>query len=137
MSKKLISLSLAVCIIFCLSACDTTKTSSNPTNTPSEPKSDTTQDIDDSAVSEEIETKLSDSCDKILASGYDANSNYYELVANEKEDYTGTKIEMGIIKNNEWVIPLTSNSPFISESGLLIGARGVFEGSIYEERFAI
>jgi hypothetical protein len=89
----------------------------------------------DSNETEEV--KLSDNCDKILASGYDANSNYYELVANEKEDYSGTKIEMGIIKNNEWVIPLTSNSPFVSESGLLIGARGVFKGSIYEERFAI
>lgn len=133
-------MTVALCgllIMICLSACGTTETSSNPNSTQSESQSNTTQNTDESTVSEEIEAKLSNSCDKILASGYDANSNYYELVANEKEDYTGTKIEMGIIKNNEWVIPLTLNSPFVSESGLLVGAKGVFKGSIYEERFAI
>ncbi len=137
MSKKLITLLLTICIMIYLSACGTTETSNNPTDTPSESQTDTPQSTDESTVSEEIKAKLNNSCDKILASGYDADSNYYELVANEDEDYSGTKIEMGIIKNNEWVIPLTSNSPFVSESGLLIGARGNFKGSIYETGFAI
>lgn len=47
MSKKLISLLLAICMFFCLSACGTTETSSNPTNTPSESQTDTTQNIDE------------------------------------------------------------------------------------------
>lgn len=36
MSNKLISLLLVVCMLFCLSACGTTETNGNPTNTPSE-----------------------------------------------------------------------------------------------------
>lgn len=80
--------------------------------------------------------KLSDSCDKVLALGYDAEDNYYELVANEKEDYRGTTIEIGVIKNNEWLIDLSSNSPFVDGTGLLKGAGGNFKGSIYEEEFA-
>ncbi len=59
--------------------------------------------------------KLSDECDKIIACGYDADNNYYELVANESEDYTGTTIEMGVIKNNAWSIPMTTDCPFIDE----------------------
>ena len=80
---------------------------------------------------------LSESCNKILASGHDAEGNCFELVANETEDYNGTTIEMGIIKNNEWAIHLTSDCPFVDESGLLVGARGNFKGSIYEEEFAV
>ncbi len=46
MLKKLISLLLAVCMLFCLSACGATETSSNPTNTPSESQLDTSQNTD-------------------------------------------------------------------------------------------
>lgn len=53
MSKKLISLLLAVWMFFCLSACGTTKTNGNPTNTLSESQTDTTQDIDENTSGEE------------------------------------------------------------------------------------
>lgn len=53
MSKKLISILLAVCILFCLSACGATETSSNPTNTPSESQTDITQDTDENTLGEE------------------------------------------------------------------------------------
>lgn len=53
MSKKLISLLLAICMLFCLSACGTTETSSNPTNTPSESQTDTMKDNDENTFSEE------------------------------------------------------------------------------------
>ncbi len=53
MSKKLISLLLAVCMLFCLSACGTTEISSKSTNTPSESQTDTTQNIDENTLREE------------------------------------------------------------------------------------
>ena len=53
MSKKLLSLLLAVCMLFCLSACGTTETSSNKTNTPSETQTDTAQNTDENTLGEE------------------------------------------------------------------------------------
>lgn len=54
MSKKLISLLLAVCMLFCLSACGTTQTDSNPTNTPSE--SQTESENNNVSTNDEIST---------------------------------------------------------------------------------
>lgn len=83
--------------------------------------------------------QLSDDCDKVLAAGYDKDDNYYELVANETENYDGTKIEIGVIKNNKWSIPLTTDSPFIGKEGLLSRYNGNSNvtGSIYDEEFAV
>lgn len=53
MSKKLISLLLAICMLFCLSACGTTETSSNPTNTPPESQTNTAKDNNENTFSEE------------------------------------------------------------------------------------
>ena len=47
MSKKLISLLLAVCMLFCLSACGATETSGNVNNTLSESQTDTTQNTEE------------------------------------------------------------------------------------------
>lgn len=119
MLKKLISLLLAVCMLICLSACGTTETNSNPTekdndeDTLSEENSQVSTNTEDSKEIEEV--KLSDSCDKILASGYDADNNYYELVSNETEDYDGLKILIGVIKNNMWILEPTTNMPFVIE----------------------
>lgn len=52
MSKKLISLLLAVCILFCFSACGTTETNSNSTNISSESQTDTSQNIDEIVLTE-------------------------------------------------------------------------------------
>lgn len=59
--------------------------------------------------------ELSATCDKVLAFGSDNEGNYYELVANETEDYTGTTITIGVIKNNEWSVNMTSDLPFIGK----------------------
>lgn len=53
MSKKLISLLLAICILFCLSACGTTETSGNTTNTPSESQTEIMKDNDKNTFGEE------------------------------------------------------------------------------------
>ncbi len=78
--------------------------------------------------------RLSKNCDKILAYGEDKDGNYFELVANEREDFSGVTIELGIIKNNEWSVNLTTNSPFIGENGLLTKANHSCTGSIYDEK---
>ncbi len=64
--------------------------------------------------------KLSEGCDKILATGSNKNGDFYELVANQEETYDDVKIEIGVIKNNEWLLEPTSDMPFIDkETGLI------------------
>lgn len=58
------------------------------------------------------EIRLSAGCDKVLADGYDAQNNFYELVANQIEDYSGIRVEMGILKNNQWLVKLSNGFPF-------------------------
>ncbi len=59
MSKKLISLLLAVWMLFCLSACGITETSSNPTNTPYESQTDTTQNTEENTQTESENNEVS------------------------------------------------------------------------------
>lgn len=84
----------------------------------------------ESFVNETEESRLSDSCDKILASGYDADKNYYELVSSETEDYLGLKISIGVIKNNEWVLEPTTNMPFVTEENTF-SSKGPETGNVY------
>lgn len=59
-------------------------------------------------------------CDKVIAFGYDSDNNYYEMVANQSEDYNGVFIEIGFSINNSWVIEPTNDWPFIdSETGMI------------------
>lgn len=61
---------------------------------------------------------LSNTCDFILCCGTDAAGNVYELVANQTETSLEYKIEVGVIKNNEWLWPLSTDFPFLGEEGL-------------------
>ena len=79
-----------------------------------------TTDTNDNQVAATTATKkLSDDCDKILASGYNTNNDYYELVAIVSESYN-TQTKVGVIKNNKWLIEPTSDAPFIDENGALM-----------------
>ena len=69
-----------------------------------------------SPVSETEESRLSDSCDMLLCTGYDED-NYYELVANQIDSYPDSTFEFGVIKNNKWLIEMSSNCHFIDENG--------------------
>lgn len=69
-------------------------------------------------VIEEPKIKLSSQCDIVLAEGTDENGNVFELVANEIEDYTGTITKVGVIKNNQWLKPLSESHPFVNGSFL-------------------
>lgn len=64
------------------------------------------------------QTSLSASCDYILCSGVDTAGNHYELVANQTETALDFDITVGIIKNNEWLCPLSGDFPFLGEDGL-------------------
>ena len=66
--------------------------------------------------------QLSKSCDMVLASGYDGD-DYYQLVANETEDYNGVKDELGVIKNNEWLLKPTLDMPFVNDDGSMKGVK--------------
>lgn len=57
--------------------------------------------------------QLSASCDYILGQATDSKGNLLELVANDGQGYDG-KRTIGLIKNNEWLVKMTSDSPFKS-----------------------
>ncbi|MDO4748536.1 MAG: hypothetical protein Q4A12_05100 [Eubacteriales bacterium] len=72
---------------------------------------------------------LSESCDMVLVSGSESNGDFYELVANESESYEGVRLEIGVIKNNEWLLELTTDMPFVDKDGNIYGKKTT---SIYE-----
>lgn len=63
-------------------------------------------------------SKLSAECDTILCKGYDTDGNFYELVANQTESSSGYEITVGVIKNNNWIYPLSSDFPFLGDRGV-------------------
>lgn len=69
---------------------------------------------------------------KLFAYGYDENNNLYELVGEQIDMYAGTVNKFGVIKNDEWLIPMTEDTPFHDKDGRyinggtpLIGGRSV------------
>lgn len=74
--------------------------------------------------------KLSDSCEKILATGTNKNGDFYELVANQEETYDKVKIEIGVIKNNKWLLEPTSDMPFIDKKTGLLNVEDVNSNNI-------
>lgn len=71
-----------------------------------------------SQETDEFEEQLSSNCDVILCTGRDTSDNYYELVGNQTETSQGFNIQLGIIKNNQWLVELTDSFPFIGSDGL-------------------
>lgn len=61
----------------------------------------------------------------VLASGIDLDGNSYMMVGSESEDYNGVKVEIGVVKNDEWLIPLTSDFPFLKDNGEFINGGGL------------
>lgn len=69
--------------------------------------------VDESGIIQNSE--LAKSCQKIIGSGADKNGDIYEIVANVNEDYQGSQLVVGVIKNSQWLIELTSDNPYINE----------------------
>lgn len=65
--------------------------------------------------------QLSSTCDKVLVRVTEKDGSVYELVANEKESYAGVQAEIGIIKDNRWVLEMTSDHPFVDKDGTIFG----------------
>lgn len=137
--KKIFAVLLVGCLLFCATACSsgsadeeqsTNEIITNEDKNSTDTKFEEFKAEEPKTEEQKTEKKeLSDECDKILASGYDADGSYYELVANETEDYNGTIIKIGVIKDNVWSIPMTTDCPFIGEDGLLL----ISSQSIYDE----
>lgn len=127
--KKIISLLLLLVVtIVIVSGCTAQNTESNE-NVPNSIAESSYNEITDETTTETAtkEIRLSDTCDEILASGYDTEGNLYELVANQTENYSGVKIKIGVIKNNKWAVKPTSDMPFIKNDGSLQNGKGINE----------
>ncbi len=131
MKQKWVALFLAVCMLFSLAACSDGEEPIRE-DAEQEEEIETVESTTTTEAPEPTETqpapteppRLSDSCDRVLCTGYEG-SDFYELVATETEDYAGVKVKIGIIKNNQWEMPLTSDMPFIGENGALLGGKGL------------
>lgn len=58
-------------------------------------------------------SKLSDTCDVVLCEAT-VNGNHYELVANQHDAYPDTTFEFGVIKNNQWLLPMSTNNAVLN-----------------------
>lgn len=95
--KKIVSILLIFTLLAIFCACENTNNSSVQQNNSAR------------------EQQLSESCDYVLCSGVDTSGNSYELVANQTESSLGYEITVGIIKNNEWLFPLSTEFPFLDQ----------------------
>lgn len=119
MSRKTITILLLFVVLFVFYSCDSSKSYDN-INIYEETVTNKSvyEELTFSTTETTVAPSLSDNCDIVLCCGYDENDCFFELVANEYEDYTGTTIEVGVIKDNQWVIEMTTDSPFIGKNGL-------------------
>lgn len=58
-------------------------------------------------------SKLSDTCDVVLCEAT-VDGNHYELVANQHDAYPDTTFEFGVIKNNQWLLPMSTNNAVLN-----------------------
>lgn len=54
---------------------------------------------------------------KLIAYGYDEYDNLYELVGQQIDMYAGVVNKLGVIKNGEWLISMSDNTPFHDKEG--------------------
>ena len=85
---------------------------------PDSPDGHVARQFEDDASASQPEGLLSDSCDYILCEGTDRQGNTYELVANQTESAMDFEITVGVIKNNQWLYPMSKDFPFLWEDGL-------------------
>ena len=64
--------------------------------------------------------ELASLCDRVLYTK-DVDGDKYEIVMNEKAGYPKTTFECGIIKNNEWLINMGTECPFMMDESTFYG----------------
>lgn len=111
---RLVFLISAIIMLTC--GCNSNYTVQQPQNSQADSVNPQVQQQDTPAQSQLL--GLSSGCDYILCTGTDMNGNIYELVANQTESALGYEITVGVIKNNEWIYPMSADFPFLGEDGL-------------------
>lgn len=72
----------------------------------------------------------------VICEGHDKEGNIYKLVGTQEETYNSVKIKVGVIKNNEWLVPLSADSPFIAkEKNSLIGGETLSKDRYYSNKY--
>lgn len=117
--KKVLGIILVLLLVLGISSCK-----KQPSETITDSNSETNVTETTHLETTTQPKRLSEECTYILTTAYDGD-DYYELVANQTEDYAGAKIEVGVIKNNVWVLEPTSNMPFIGSNGALKNGTGI------------
>ena len=131
--KRAIAVFLVLLMVLSLAACgksEMTTKSPSPTQ-PTDSPSSLRKELDASTPTAEViilkgSSELGNSCDRILSKGYDNEGNLLELVGNQTESVKGFKIEIGVIKNGEWLVRPTDESPFLMEDGLFPNGNDLF-----------
>lgn len=77
-------------------------------------ESENSDDTSNETTSEE--TNLSDSCDLVVSYTEYEDGTKIEVVGNQTPSLDKTETEIGIIKNNEWLLSPTDDMPFIDKS---------------------
>lgn len=116
---KIILAVIAVVIVIAIPvSIATSKSNKNNVQNTASYTDSTTQVKTESTTAETTteEKRLSDDCTYILAAGYDGD-NYYELVANQIDGYPNSTFEVGVIKNNNWLVDMSTSSPFLDDEG--------------------
>ncbi len=108
----------------------------NYESTVQNPEVDTTEN----SMIEKSETTIVDLVESVdaivICKGEDKEGNVYKLVGTQEETYNSVKIKVGVIKNNEWLVPLSADSPFISEEkNSLIGGETLSEDRYYSNKY--
>lgn len=122
--QKILPLAIVIIVVmialiivsFLQKGSDNLTSAENSTDQPTVAENDTSNDFISDVTTQTSTTnnlRLSDTCDKVLATGTNANGDYYEIVANTTEDYTGLSIYVGVIKNNAWLLEPTKDMPFV------------------------
>lgn len=76
----------------------------------------------DDEISEKLtEASLADSCQYTLVTGYDDDGTCYQLVGEDFENYDGSEIRFGVIKDNQWLVNMTSDVPFLDDNKCIYG----------------
>lgn len=122
MLRKSIALIMSVCMLLSLCACGSNNEESTIKNDAKEINNSLNSSENPiTTTTAKPEEQLSKTCDMLLCSGYNGN-DYYELVANQIDRYPDSTFEIGVLKNNEWLVPLSPENPFINDNGWWVGA---------------
>lgn len=127
--KRILCMSLIVIMLATLLTGCFSKKSTNYSN-----NNTNYNDFDDSneQITEENEESLADSCQYILATGYDNDGTCYQLVGEDYESYDKNVIRFGVIKNNQWLVEMTSDVPFLDEYNCIYGSQSLHNDYILE-----